>query len=303
MSDTNHIDYQLSQSGFAPADFDTTGEYTSGYFFERLPGSEGIQEIVSQSLSRHVTEGVQKPSPSNWRKGLREMMLAQTESVIEFLVKPSVDQAILGRVEGLLLKYSLRCEVDTASIKSLAELLDESPGSIEKEIETLLTEKGGSTLANLKDQMGALIDLYKETGERVLEYENQVKLRIDKVDTLHKQVSSILQLKVNDATEGLVDGMTKYLQTTIHDLNIEPFYKTLIGLYKKHMVLRDAIQLFRTGASLPSEPVCAICLTDSISYAIVPCGHTFCVTCCRRMVHECSLCRSKIRDRLKIYIS
>lgn len=303
-----NINYSvMSQSAFAPANFETTEEYP-GFFAERLPGSEGIQDIVSQSLTRHIDEKNDMfRLATGWKKGLREMMVTQTESVLEFLVKPSSEQAILGKVESLLQKYSLRKEVDHSSIKTLGELLETSPviddPELNMDVNTIMEKKGWPSLQDLRSQTSYLINLYKELGNKILEYENQLKLRLDKIDLLHKQVTSILQLKVNDATEGLVSGMTTYIQKEVQEYNIEFYYKSLIFMYKRHLQLRDSIQLFTVGSSLPSEPVCAICLTDSISHTIVPCGHTFCTLCCRRMVHECSICRSKIQNRMKIYIS
>jgi hypothetical protein len=303
-----NINYSvMSQSAFAPANFETTEEYP-GFFAERLPGSEGIQDIVSQSLTRHIDEKNDMfRLATGWKKGLREMMVTQTESVLEFLVKPSSEQAILGKVESLLQKYSLRKEVDHSSIKTLGELLETSPviddPELNMDVNTIMEKKGWPSLQDLRSQTSYLINLYKELGNKILEYENQLKLRLDKIDLLHKQVTSILQLKVNDTTEGLVAEMTKYIQKEVEEFNIEFYYKSLVFMYKRHLRLRDAIQLFTVGSCIPSEPVCAICLTDSISHTIVPCGHTFCTLCCRRMVHECSICRSKIQNRMKIYIS
>jgi hypothetical protein len=130
-----------------------------------------------------------------------------------------------------------------------------------------------------------------------------MRLRIEKLNKLNKNVSTILELQVNSATEGLVAGMEKYLESAAKDLNIDELYKDLVRLYSKHITLRESIQVFKTGSSLPSEPICSICLTDTISYAIVSCGHTFCAGCCRKMVYECGMCRGKIKEKMKIYIS
>jgi len=288
-------------SAYASADFDSA-DYTSG-----IDSSDAIKEVVNQSLTRHIKEGSLQPpvSTTNWRRNLREILVAQTEAVLDFLTKPSTEQGIVGKVEMILRKYAIRKEVDTSGIKTLSDLLEGVyPGSIvDSDIQENIVSMGGTTLTDLRSQVTSLIDMYKETGERILESENQLKLRIDKIEKLHKQVANILELKENAATEDLLSGMQKYLNTAINDLNIEVLYKELLSLYQKHISLRDAIQLFKTGSCLPSEPVCAICLTDTVSYAIVPCGHTFCTGCCRKMTHDCSICRSRIKDRMRIYIS
>lgn len=331
MSDDSQLDFTLlgghPSSGsaiYASANFqDAEESRPSASFFEAFGGSDAIQGIVSQSLTRHITEAVpmrspsqsQSQNPNTWRKRLREMMLRQTETVLDFLAKPSEHQSAVGTVESILRKYSIRQEVDVTNIKTLGQLFAEASGTgpegqkqsitetIDAEIKECITERGGTTLSDVRSQVTALIDLYKQTGEKVLECENQLRLRIEKVDKLQRRVSVILELQTNEATQDLLNGMEKYMQLSVRDLGIDGLYTQLIYLYQKHITLRDAIQLFKTGSSLPSEPVCAICLSDSISHAIVPCGHTFCLSCSRKMTYECGICRSKIKDRMKIFIS
>lgn len=292
--------HPTNSSTYASANFDVPETY-----FQGLEGGTELQPIVSQTLTQHINQIPVKPvtNMSNWRKHLREIMLQQTETVINFLVKPATEQQVLGPVESLLRKFSVRKEVEPSALKTLAELLGTSGPNVESEINTCLTKSGPSTLSEIRDQVSSLIELYKKTGESILEGEYQVKLRVEKLSKVHKQVASILDLQVNDDTEGLLTGLEKYLETSAKDLCIEELYKDLLHLYAKHMALREAIQVVKTGTSLPSDPWCSICISDTISYAIVPCGHTFCVGCSRKMVYDCGMCRTRIKERLKIYIS
>jgi len=291
--------HPTNSSTYASANFDVPETY-----FQGLEGGTELQPIVSQTLTQHLNQLPVKPvtNMSNWRKHLREIMLQQTETVLNFLVKPATEQQVLGPVESLLRKFSVRKEVDPSCLKTLAELLDTSGSNVESEINSCLTKSGPSTLSEIRDQVSSLIELYKKTGESILEGEYQVKLRVEKLSKVHKQVATIMELQVNDETEGLLKGLEKYLVGTAKDLCIEDLYKDLLHLYAKHMALREAIQIVKTGTCLPSEPWCSICISDTISYAIVPCGHTFCVGCSRKMVYDCGMCRTRIKERLKIYI-
>lgn len=295
--------HPANSSAFASADFDSPDDST--YFFEGMGGGADIKEIVSQSLTRHINE-LSPPKPStnmtNWRKRLRELMLVQTETVLDFLLKPSTEHKVIGPIESLLRKYSLRKEVDHSSTKPLTDLL--SPGvSVQEEINECLAKSGSSTLTEVRTQVSSLLDMYKDIGEKILESENQLKLRLEKLGKLYTQVASVLELQVSPETEDLLKGMEKYLVSAALDLNIEELYKDLLHLYGKHIALRETIQIVKLGTCLPSEPWCSICLSDTIAYAIVPCGHTYCVGCCRKMVYECGMCRTRIKERLKIYIS
>jgi hypothetical protein len=242
---------------------------------------------------------------NNWRKKLRDIMIKQNETVMDFLMKPSSEHPTIGPVEMALRRFSVRHDVDVNAVKTLSEILSDSGqgDTIQSDIHECLSKKGKSSMEEIRAQVTSLIELYKETGEMVMECENQLKMRLDKVDKIQKRVSVIIELQRNEATEALITAMEDYVRVSFKDLGIETYYKDMIRLYQKHIALREAIQLFKTGTSLPSEPTCPICLAEPIASAIVPCGHTFCLNCSRRMAIECGICRGKIKDRLKLFMT
>lgn len=300
--------------GFAAADFqDADDTRPSSTYMESLGGNQdAIQGIVGQTLQRHISEAV-PPSVSplltstgNWRKRLREMMVRQNETLLHFLYKPISDHPTIGPVEKALQRYSIRNDIDTHSIKTLKQLLHDVSGSsfqsIQDEIDAKVASRGPSTLPQMKSQVTALLDLYKETGEKLLDAEAQLKLSLDKMDKIQKRVGIIMELQSNDAMSDLIKSLEKYLTSAFTNLNIEQQYISLLKLYQKHISLREAIHFFKTGSS-SSEPLCPVCLNDSVSAAIVPCGHTFCSICVKKQTTECCVCRGRIRDRLKLFFS
>lgn len=309
----------FDSGSFAPANFgDAEDSRPSGAHMEALGGNQdAIQGIVQQTLTRHITEALPpQASPqltsysthqNNWRKRLREMMIRQNESVLGFLYRPPSDHPVLGPVETALRRYALRQDVEFGALRPLKQLLEDASGTnlgiISSEIETCIAIKGPSSLPQLRSQVNSLLELYKETGEKLLDCENQLKLRLEKMDKIQRRVSILMELQTNEATPELVDAMEKYLRLAFRDMGIEGQYKQLLFLYQKHLSLREAIQIFKTGSQLASEPLCPICITESVGMAIVPCGHTFCQTCARRMMTECGVCRGRVKDRLKLYFS
>jgi hypothetical protein len=232
------------------------------------------------------------------------MLIRQNETVLHFLFKPVAEHSVIGPVEQALRRYAIRQDVDPNSLKTFKQVLNDVSGSqIQTEIEDCLEKKGPSNLANLRAQVNALIELYKETGEKLLECENQLKMRLEKMDKIQRRVSTVIELQTNEATPQLVESLENYLKISFRDMTVEQNYKNLLYLYQKHIALREAIQVFKTGSQVNTEPMCPICLGDSVNMAIVPCGHTFCITCARRMVHECGVCRGKIRDRMKLFFT
>lgn len=300
----------IFEGSFAPANFqDAEDSRPSGVHMESLGGSQDpIQNIVQQSLTRHIAEGVTQSSPStsitshsNWRKRLREMMLRQNESVLGFLYRPAADHPVVGPVEHALRRYAIRQDIEVGALRTFKHLIEDISG-FQGEIDTRILMKGPSTTKQLRAQTLALIDFYKETGEKLLDCENHLKQRLDKMDKIQKKVSSMIELQTNEAMPDLVNSLERYLAVSFKDSGIESEYKTLLQLYKKHMILREEIQVFKNSQTV-SEPLCAICITDPVGMTISPCGHTFCQTCSRRMINECGVCRGRIKDRIKLYFS
>jgi hypothetical protein len=297
-------------SGFASANFeDAEDSRPSGSYVEALGGGgEPIQGIVQASMGRHLRESPSSPqlsglsAQSNWRKHLREMMVKQNENVLAFLVKPAVEHTIIGPVEALLRRYAIRQDVDTNLIKTFQQLCDISGNIIQEELAACVATKGPSSVSEIKAQANALIEFYKETGNKLLDAENQLKMRVEKMDKIQKRVATIIDLQTNEATPELVASLEKYLTVSFRDMDIESQYKAIVKLYQKHIALRDAIQVFKIS-HVTQEPLCPICLHDSIATAISPCGHTFCSTCAKRMSSECGVCRGRIRDRLKLFFT
>jgi len=300
---------------YAPADFlDAEMSRPSGVHMEALGGNQdAIQGITQQITNRHIAEALPQASPrlgaqtKNWRKHLREMMIRQNESVLSFLLKPASEHAITGPVETALRRYAIRNDIDISTVRPLRAILQDISGAsvqdMNNEIETILGKHGNSSLTQIRAQVSALIELYKETGERVVQSENQLKMRIEKMDKLQRRVSTIIELQTNEATSGLVSAIENYMQVAFRDMEIESQYKKLLILYQKHMLLREAIQVFRVGTTPQTEPLCPICLTDSVGTVITPCGHTFCNTCARRFTSDCGICRGNIRERVRLFFS
>lgn len=293
-------------SGFSTADFQDAEEITSG--------AEPVQGMVQNVLDHHLRESTTqlKVSPQltsfsahsmNWRKRLREMMTQQNEKVLSFLTRPVAEHSLLGPVETILRKYSIRQEVGASSIKTCRQLFSDISGSsVQDDIAQALATKGTSSLTQIKEQVNILIEMYKETGQRLMDEENRMKLALEKIDKLQKRVSTIMELQTNEATTELIASLEKYMVISFRETDIETSYKNIIKLYQRHMLLREAIQVFKISQDT-HEPLCPICLEDSVAMAISPCGHTFCSSCSKKMVNECGMCRGKIRDRLKLFFA
>jgi hypothetical protein len=299
---------------------------------ELLGGTQNaISGIVTQTLSRHFNElpalpastGAPGQSPSmrgqghphaspslgpqsyqGWRNRIRDIMVHQNESLLHFLYKPSRDHPIIGPVEKALERYSVRHDIEPGALRPLSQLVQDISGAtlIQSDINSLVESKGPSSITQMREQLKQLFYAYKETTEKVLECENQLKLRVTKMDEIQRRVTVVMEFKTNAVSGELTAALEKYLQEEFKTLSIESFYKSLLHLYQKQIALREAIQFFKIG-SATDVPLCPICLNEPVGCANVPCGHTTCASCSKRLLSECSICRAKVRDRMKIYFT
>jgi hypothetical protein len=302
---------------FSPADFgDAEDTRPASSVTEAFSGNgQAVRGIVGQTLARHLSELVPQQSPGmtggsnqvNWRKRLRDMMIRQNETTLGFLQRPVGDHPMFGPVETAMRRFAIRGDVENRASAPLSTLLNTE--TIQQEIQTQIHERlskdGPSSLTQLQAQNRALLELYKEIGEQLIETENQLKMRLEKMDKLQHRVASLMELQTNEALPRVVESMEEYLKIAFRDLQIEIYYNTLLKLYQKHAKLRESIKILQIGSPSgnSSDPLCGICLAEPVSYVHTPCGHTFCGVCSRRQGLTCYICRQNTRERVKVYFS
>jgi hypothetical protein len=113
----------------------------------------------------------------------------------------------------------------------------------------------------------------------------------------------ITSLAHNEVLPELIDSFAKYADSVYSTTKIEDTYKELVDAYKKWNICRQIISLHSSFKNENHESSCAICLTDPVSTAIVPCGHTFCGNCVKKQNTTCYICRGTIRERIKLFFT
>ena len=207
-------------------------------------------------------------------------------------------------ITNILSKHSneIRSNIDDIITNELN--LDASLQSVMDELSDglrhLETEKGG--LDDFLNQMRWLVSQYKNIGEEVMRLEALLLTKIDLLDKLHNRIPLITNLANNDALADLIDAFSKYAETVFKSCDFEKVYKELIEAYKKWNICREVMTINRiVTADAVDAPKCSICLNDSVSYTLVPCGHTFCGVCSKKQNLSCYICRSAIRERVKLF--
>lgn len=294
-------------AGFSPADFGDA-EDIRPLQIQFDPTGLGLNDpystLVSNALQRQTVEIKDKtsnpsPTPVQWRRRLREFMSLKNEDLINTLKKPLGTQSPLGRADLFVSKFG-RPDF-SATHASLQHIHLDLSGSMIPKLEQELLAVGPSNAKQIQDQVRWLYDSYRAAGDECLKKEADLKLRLDILDKTYQKIIGFCDLPANEDSEKLAEAVEAYIKKIFTDNAIEEHYAATIEAYRRFAALRELIQTFRFTDLQDKEPLCSICLTESVGFVLAPCGHTYCGTCLKRQTSICYMCRASIRDRVKIF--
>jgi hypothetical protein len=274
-----------------------------------------ITNILSKHLSeaKNTSDEIVQPISSISKKKLKELITKHNNEIFSFMARPERTPHTLGLAETLFRRYGheiptikgnnpnsilkdLNLDVSTCEVTSF---FDEGLKKVTNGGNEVIT--GG--INDFVQQMRWIYNQYKTIGEEVLRLETVLYEKMDLLDKLNSRMSLIIGLKPNDALPELINSFTKYADNVFTTSKIEDTYKEFVEAYKKWNVCRQIITMHNSFKTDVSEPQCSICLSDSISHAIVPCGHTFCGSCVKKQNTTCYICRGTIRERIKLFFT
>jgi hypothetical protein len=295
-------------TGFSPADFGDA-EDTRPFAIQMDPTGMGsltpYSTLVQNVFQRHTVEirektGNPSPLPSTWKRRIREFMALKNEDLVQFLKKPLGSTSSVARADLFLQKFG-RPDFQATHPSLQTTFLDVSGSSSMPLLAAELQQIGPSSPKQLLDQIQWLYDAYRITGDECLKHESQLKLRLDLFDKAYQKLIGLCELPANEDSEKVAEAVEVYVKRLLEEHRIEECYTETVETYRRFAALREMIHVFRFTDLQEKEPLCSICLTDSVSFTLSPCGHTFCATCIKKQSHACFMCRTTIRDKLKIY--
>lgn len=294
------------------SDNSSLGEFT----LELGPGK--YNTTISNILSKHCTEIKQSSEEitqtivATSKKKLKELITKHNNELFSFMRRPDKTPAMVGLAEGIFKRYGQ----DIPTIKGVNTLailkdlnLDASISTVVAGFDEELKKLRGATstitggLDDFLKQSRWMFNQYKLIGEEVLRLETNLYQKIETLDKLNNRIQLITSLNSNEALPELIDSFKKYVDNVYASTQIEDTYKELIECYKKWNICRQIISQYSSFKSDTCEPQCSICLSECVSYTIVPCGHTFCNTCIKKQNTTCYMCRGTIRERVKLFFT
>lgn len=299
-------------SAFAPAEFDdaedqrpTSAVFDIGGAGSATPYTTAINGIVlkhSDEIKQKVAGAIQ--TPAGWKKRLRSFLNQKNSELLDFLKLTITSHPTLGKGEIILRKFgNLSLRADHPTIRDL--VLDVSGNNYIAEINALLlsVRKGDSAFTDFISSVSTVFDQYREAGEEALKQEGILKSKMEIFDKFQGKIGALFDLDPTEQFFPLLQASEEYLGAIFEKNQIKETYIAFIEAYRKFITLREIVQMIRTVQSNENEPVCIICIEEPIVYCMSPCGHTYCQSCSQKQAGPCFICRTPVRDKVKMFFN
>jgi hypothetical protein len=249
---------------------------------------------------------IQEKTPAithfGWKRRLRDFLSMKNTDLLDFMKLSVPSHPVIGPAETLLRRFgNPNVTPKHPSVRDI--ILDASGSSATSLVSECLSAARGdlSGVEGFAAEALRLYNGYQEAGDELLKLQASLKEKLDKLDRIQGKLSLLLDIDPTESFEPLMSATESFMKKIFDENTIESDYLTLIESYRKFAAFREALQLIRAPAAIENEPLCSICLHDTVGFTITPCGHTFCQTCVRKQITSCFICRGQIRDRVKIY--
>ncbi len=307
-----NLDGTTENGQFANADFPDANEVQPSDALFDLGGlshAAPFQTTVTNIISRHIYEMRETQqqkvismldTSKLWKRRLREFIIQKSTKLLENLAKPISNHPTLNRAEYLIRRFgrkafdpnhpSLREVVLDISGINMIEVLN-------KDLDAIQT----SGIRGYSERTQYIFDQYRELGEKIIRLEENLHIRLAIFDKVQERIGGIAELQANECFQPLAESMEKYLERIFEDNSIDSLYKEILETYRRFMVVRELVVMRRTPEGIENLPQCVICCDEPVMFTLIPCGHCFCQRCLQRQIGNCYVCRSHVKDRLRIY--
>ncbi len=299
-------------SQYASADFpDAIDVQPSDTLFDfgGLTHAAPFQTAVTNILTRNVTE-IKENTHSRtlsmidasklWKRRMREFILQKANRLLENLGKSLANHPTLSRAEYLIRRFGRKpFDPQHPSLRDI--VLDISGINIHEQINKELDAIQVPGMRGYSEKTQYVFDQYRQTGEQILRLEEALSIRLSIIDKVQERIGGITELQANECFQPLAEAMEKYLEKIFDDNMIDQQYNEILHAYRRFLIFRELILMRRGPEMLESTPQCIICCDEPVLYTLVPCGHCFCQKCLQRQIGNCYVCRTQVKDRIRIY--
>lgn len=242
----------------------------------------------------------------NWRSQLQECLNQQHARMIRFLLADAsggtdvTNSDVYRRCCEVVTKYSKPTWNFASSVRDLS-LPATGGGSAAGSPDADLDRELGISLEALRELQRKAVRLYVGAGQRICAAEGRLEEKLRRLDTIVGRINDLMFLEPTTELEEMAAPTRAYLDSVLSKITLEDDYRSLMDAYRQFAGLRSVVGL--SQFQRPAAPTCSICMTKEVSQAVTPCGHTFCEDCCRTQMTGCYICRTQIRDKVRLYFT
>jgi len=255
-----------------------------------------ITKAVDEMKHKHVSQ-----TPSGWKKRLRDFMMAKHEKLLDCIQVSAASHPTISRLDHLFQKFGVTYfHPGGATVKAIVADMSGSDMLAELNGE-LYSIHRDSPLETHTEQTKFMFEKYREVAEAIMELESEILTKLQTFDRMQGRLVGLFEIEDNYDYNAMMEGVEKYLGTIFEKNDFSSAYKKLLEAYRRFIVLREIILMGRSRDLIEKEPLCSICLQEAVSFAVVPCGHTFCATCSKRQATNCYICRGIVKEKVKLF--
>ena len=298
---------------FAPADFDDAEDmrpasaiFDVGGVGSATPYTTAMDGIImkhADEIKQKVAGAVQ--TPADWKRRIRSFLSQKNSELLDFLQLTVNSHPTLGKGEIILRKFgNVSLRSDHPTIRDL--VLDTSGNSYIEEIDAILlsVRKGESATSDFIQSVSTIFEQYREAGNEALRQESNLKMKMEVFDKFQGKIAALFDLDPSSEKYfPLLNASEEYLGSIFEKNQIKEAYMAFIEAYRKFITLRDIVSMIRTVQTNENEPVCTICISEPVVYCMNPCGHTYCQSCSLRHAGGCFVCRTPVKDKIRIFFN
>lgn len=269
-----------------------------------------LMNTVNHVSLYHMAEGQEKQAlTKTWKRKIRDIMQNHQEQILQFFTKPIPETHPLRSAQMILQRFGKPINSSTFDYSKspptiFKDCIQDVSGRGLSEINKYIldlekTKIHDSPQGRWISMTKNMLDYMHTVGDELIRLDEQLKAECEVLDSVIEKVAQILLLPQPDVP-GFQDMMELYIKKQFETHPIETLYWNYIHTVQKYAVLREILLPQRTSLLNSGDPICCICMTESVVIAFVPCGHTFCTNCSKRNV-VCHICRQYITSRVRLY--
>jgi hypothetical protein len=302
MNDTWSENTELAAGGaiYAPADF---------------PDANGIQpstitNVVTNMTLFHAAESTDRQQMlRTWRRKVRDVLSNHQEKILQYFTKALDPEHPLRQAKQLITRFSRSVSPPNTdwsrnASATFREILQDASGTGVADLNNYVlgleraraNEPACTRWVSVNKQ---LLEYLKTIGEELMTIETKLVSECHLLDNIAEKVGQLVALP-QPPLPGFPEMMEEYMRLQFENHKIGTLYWNYIDTLQKYSVLREMLLPTRTALLNDNDPLCSICMTEVVTMAFVPCGHTFCQNCAKRTL-ICHVCRSPIVNRLRVF--